>query len=278
MDVLSGQPAPGESPSPSVPVPALQILLVEDNLVNQELARLMLVRSGHQVVAVSSGLAAIEALDDASVPGGFDVVLMDLQMAGMDGLEATRIIRHRGESTRQPIIIALTANVTAEARAACRDVGMDDFLGKPIRRAELAAVLARAARSSETPATEEVPREPRPGTDREPVLDPELFGRLDDMDHETRTMILQHLLDEAGGHLVSLHAELRLGDRGQPGFLAHRLRGSSASIGASRLAAACAEIESSVHAGRVVTPEMLARLGSAIDDTTAALLNHLDPG
>jgi CheY-like chemotaxis protein len=106
----------------------------------------MLAKLGHRVDTVSSGLEAVEAVRR----GAYDVVLMDVQMPQMDGLQATKIIRAELDPERQPIIVALTAGVLAEDRAACIRSGMNSYLSKPIRTDELAAALAvpRTARQA----------------------------------------------------------------------------------------------------------------------------------
>ena len=126
----------------------LVILLVEDNPVNQDLARRMLGAGGHKVVVAANGEEALECFDGQS----FDLVLMDMQMPVMDGIEATEAIRARelrrswiasGDAFRQLPIIAMTANAMAGDRERCLQAGMNDYLTKPIRKAELFAAIER---------------------------------------------------------------------------------------------------------------------------------------
>jgi PAS domain S-box-containing protein len=123
----------------------LSILVAEDNEINALLARVLLVKLGHRPTMAANGAAAVACwLNARSAGEPFDRVLMDLQMPGMDGLQAARRIRrHEAEdnSPRTPII-ALTANVSAEDREACLAAGMDGFVIKPLDRDRLAAVLA----------------------------------------------------------------------------------------------------------------------------------------
>ena len=119
----------------------LRILLAEDNAINQKVLLKMLARAGYQADVAANGLEVLSALERAP----YDVVLMDVQMPEMDGLEATRRLRARG-STRRPWVIALTANAMHEDRDACLDAGMDDYASKPVRPAELFAALERGAR------------------------------------------------------------------------------------------------------------------------------------
>jgi len=125
----------------------LRILLAEDNMVNQKLALRMLAQLSYEAAVAGDGLAAIGALDRDD----FDVVLMDVQMPELDGLEATRRIRARWPD-RPLRIIAMTANAMAGDREACLAAGMDDYISKPIRPSELAAALKRtpdAAKAAE---------------------------------------------------------------------------------------------------------------------------------
>ena len=114
----------------------LRVLVAEDNLVNQRVVSKMLERLGIHATLVADGREALAAVGQQS----FDVVLMDVQMPHLDGIGATREIR-RLECLRQPYIVALTANAMAEDEGRCRDAGMDAFLAKPIRLADLAETL-----------------------------------------------------------------------------------------------------------------------------------------
>jgi signal transduction histidine kinase/DNA-binding response OmpR family regulator len=119
---------------------SLRILLAEDNTVNQKLALRLLEKLGYGADVASNGLEALEALDRQP----YDVVLMDVQMPELDGLEATRRIRARWPAEQRPRIIAMTANAMLEDREACFAAGMDDYVAKPIRPEELAEALGRA--------------------------------------------------------------------------------------------------------------------------------------
>jgi len=117
----------------------LRILLAEDNPVNRRLACYMLEKKGHTVIAAQDGLEALAVLEKEAV----DLILMDVQMPGMDGIEATRVIRAREMpgGFRMPIV-ALTAHAMSGDRDYCLDAGMDDYLTKPIQVADLHRVLA----------------------------------------------------------------------------------------------------------------------------------------
>ncbi len=118
----------------------LRILVAEDNGNNQKLIRLILQRMGYLPEIAGNGIEAVTSLERQP----YDVVLMDIQMPEMDGLEATSIIRSRFQKDRQPYIIAMTANAMQGDREHCLAAGMDDYVSKPIRVNELAAALKNA--------------------------------------------------------------------------------------------------------------------------------------
>jgi CheY-like chemotaxis protein len=119
---------------------SLRILLAEDNAVNQKVALRILDKLGYRADVASNGLEALDALERQT----YDVVLMDVQMPELDGLDATRRIRERWPDESRPRIIAMTANAMIEDREACFAAGMDDYLAKPVRPDELAEALGRA--------------------------------------------------------------------------------------------------------------------------------------
>ena len=123
----------------------LRILLAEDNVVNQKVALHLLKRMGYRADVAGNGLEVLEALRMLS----YDVVLMDVQMPEMDGLEATKRIVQNAEQTNRPRIIAMTANAMQGDRDVCLNAGMDDYISKPIRMEQLVEVLGKCQRISE---------------------------------------------------------------------------------------------------------------------------------
>jgi CheY-like chemotaxis protein len=115
----------------------LRILLAEDNVVNQKLALRLLQQMGYRADLASNGLEAVESVQRQP----YDVILMDVQMPEMDGLEASRQITARWKSGERPRIVAMTANAMQGDREMCLAAGMDDYLTKPIRVERLVEAL-----------------------------------------------------------------------------------------------------------------------------------------
>jgi CheY-like chemotaxis protein len=141
-------PAPASAPRFDAKLASrhpLRILLAEDNVVNQKLALRLLQQMGYRADLASNGIEAIESVERQT----YDVVLMDVQMPEMDGLEASRRITQRWPDARRPRIVAMTANAMQGDRELCLQAGMDDYLTKPIRVDQLVQAL------QEVPAREE---------------------------------------------------------------------------------------------------------------------------
>jgi CheY-like chemotaxis protein len=158
FDTMIGLLGDGEVPRPAA-APAkpkldanmaqrhpLRILLAEDNVVNQKLALRLLQQMGYRADLASNGLEAIESVERQS----YDVVLMDVQMPEMDGLEASRRITGKWPADQRPRIIAMTANAMQGDREACLAAGMDDYVTKPIRVDQLVEALINAKARKET--------------------------------------------------------------------------------------------------------------------------------
>jgi CheY-like chemotaxis protein len=128
---------------PKKALPPLRVLLAEDSLVNQKLAIGLMEKHGHTVVVANNGKEAVAALASAQ----FDVVLMDVEMPDMDGLEATAVIRVKERQTGGHLpIIAMTAHAMKGDRERCIEAGMDDYLSKPIRAQQLFETLESVLR------------------------------------------------------------------------------------------------------------------------------------
>ena len=271
---------PVSGPAPQADARRLRVLLAEDNVVNQRVAGLLLERLGYRADVVSNGAEALEALAERP----YDVVLMDVQMPVMDGLEATRRLRADLPADRQPRVVALTANAMTEDRERCMAAGMDDYLAKPVRREELAAALSRVAGADGVATTLEVQS---PVTDR-PVgpedtrsaggeaVDPTVLLSLTSRLGDRAGPVLGRLLDswesESTRRLRELDDAVVAGDAEAAARAVHALRGGSASMGAVQLAEACGAVEHDVRAGQQVDlPAVADEIRRAVEQARTAL-------
>lgn len=213
----------------------LQILVAEDNPVNQKVIRLMLERLGYRPDIVGNGLEAVQALRLRP----YDLVLMDMQMPELDGLAATRRIRAELPPERQPRIVVLTANVFSEGRAAAQAAGVDGYLTKPLEPAALVRVL-QGSLPLPIPASQE----------EDPPLDPVILAQVRAVfsSPEAWQEMIQTYRQDSEALLGSLRQALEQRDPQAIARLAHRLKGSSSTLGAKRLAELCQQLEKLVHA------------------------------
>ncbi len=257
--VLSGMPLGPELSFAStvLPLPAgqqpLAILLAEDNVVNQRVGELMLNKLGHQVEIVGNGLEAVDAVRTRE----FDVVLMDMQMPVMDGLDATRLIRAELAPGQQPFIVAMTANAMADDQETCLAAGMDAYLSKPVRAHELQAMLAkvgafishRSERSepgSNEAAALHIPPPPPPDPTGQAVDEDVLAALMTDLGDENgeiRSEAITVYLTESADQVTRLVTAAADADRATVATIAHSLRSTSKLLGAANLAAVLWEQE-----------------------------------
>jgi len=141
MGAALQEDSPGMARAWEAPMESLRILLADDNKVNQKLATILLTKAGHRVDVAGNGIEAVHAVCQRH----YDLVLMDVQMPEMDGLEATRRIRSLPAETSRIPIIAMTANTMAEDRILCQRAGMDGYVSKPIDVNLLMLEVARCA-------------------------------------------------------------------------------------------------------------------------------------
>jgi two-component system, sensor histidine kinase and response regulator len=213
----------------------LRILLAEDNPVNQEVATALLRKRGHEVVVVPDGAEALEALVTGGIP--FDLVLMDVQMPRMDGVEATRRIRAR--DTQIPIV-ALTANVSADERQRCLSAGMNGYLSKPFKPHELFAAVEDWGRS----VNEGAPAVNR--TDDVAPVDLEGFrAMLDEVGiGYVADQMLRTYLGDAKGRIAALAQAEVAGDARAFELAAHAFKSGSLGVRAQALGALLQSAES----------------------------------
>ncbi|MGE5462636.1 MAG: ATP-binding protein [Syntrophothermus sp.] len=248
----------------------LRILVAEDNAVNQKLMRQVLSQMGYSADVAGSGLEALEAVRRHD----YDIVFMDVEMPGMDGLEATRAIVGSMPPDRRPVIVGATASTMEEDRRECLEAGMDAYIAKPIRIEEIQAVLIQwgSGRSK----GEETIAPPPPAPE---LLDHKRLREVAAMAAANNPALIQQLIDlyleEFPRFLATMQDHAR--DLNAEGLLkaAHRLKGSSLNLGVSYVADLCLQIERSVKAGNLAEAKtVLAQLverGSLIEQDLRAV-------
>jgi CheY-like chemotaxis protein len=236
-----------------------RILLAEDNIVNLKVAQQQLRTLGYSVDAVANGQEAVRAFETIK----YDLILMDCQMPIMDGYQATMTIRDKenlkqangngSTHTRIPII-AMTANAMVGDREKCIASGMDDYISKPVRKAELDTLLIRwlpmEYSKNNTPAS----------TANGPMLDKEILNDLKDSVEGDRAQFAEFIdlyLSTTSERLEQLEKAIGEQDVQKIVSLSHALRGSSATIGASGIVDLFAEMENSARTGDISSSKSL---------------------
>jgi len=222
----------------------LRVLVAEDNVVNRELAVRLLEKQGHTVAVARNGQETLEALEKAT-SRGFDVVLMDVQMPEMDGLEATAAIRKKEKATGRHLpIIAMTAHALKGDRERCLAAGMDDYLAKPIQAKELLAAVEGAVLPA-VETRESVPAEPRP----EEILDRvTALGRVDG-DAKLLGELARLFLADTARLLSAVRQAVTRGDAKALEYAAHALKSSVGNFAAHAAFEAAARLEMSGRQG-----------------------------
>ncbi len=220
-------------PPPATARPGARILLAEDNPINQRLAVRLLEKRGAAVVVAGNGREAIAAYERE----GFDLILMDVRMPDVDGLQATARIREIEADTGRHIpIIAMTAHAMAGDREMCLRAGMDDYITKPIDREALFAAIERARGETAAASPAPVARAAAPTAEElaEPTFDPaELVDRLEG-DQAAATEILEVSREVLPQMLESLKAACAVGDPVEIRNRAHAIKSSLGNVGARR--------------------------------------------
>ncbi len=230
-----------------------RVLVAEDNTVNQRVALLLLQRLGYHADVAANGLEVIEAVERQP----YDVVLMDVQMPEMDGLQAARWIVQRRAPGGLPRIVAMTANVMPGDREAYLAAGLDALVAKPISINELAAVFTHTLAPYASAGAK--------AQAGEAVLDVSRLDHLRTMQQDNQPSLVAELIDmfveKSPDHVDSLLAAFTASDSRRLGQVAHRFLSVTQNIGAQRLSALCLEIERHCHENRF--------------DATAPLVNAL---
>lgn len=232
-----------EAPRKDKTFSSLRILLAEDNLVNQKVALTQLFSLGYRAEAVPNGLELLKALENNPV----DIILMDCQMPEMDGFAATDAIRRLEGTARHTTIIAMTANALDGDQEKCLAAGMDDYLSKPVKAEALRLKLERWTKPDQSGNGLRADKKPAPQTSGG-VIDQTQLASLRAIQQpgapDFVTELIDLFLDEANSDFEALHEALTGNDAVEIRRVAHRLKGASANMGITRMAALSEELES----------------------------------
>ena len=240
--------------SPALQLAGLRLLVVEDNDINQHIARVLLEKHGATVQIADNGRIAVETLQAAG-PEAFDLVLMDLQMPEMDGLEATRLIRADARFAGLPIV-AMTAHAMAEQRQQCIDAGMSDHVAKPIVPERLVETILRHANRQKP---EPIPASTQPDLPDLPGIDVAGALRRVNQDGAAYIRLLRRLVTGHADSADQIGAALAASKLHEAERIAHTLRGAAANLGANALRDAARNLEATLRRG-ATAGEALAEL------------------
>lgn len=264
-DVASAAPAT---------VPKLRILLADDNATNQLVASRMLLASGHEVVTVNNGREALEA----AAKERFDVLLTDISMPEMDGIEATKEIRKLPEPYCSIPIVALTANAISGDRERFLGAGMNEYLTKPLRRGDINACLAGLFGVSQAKPAVKAAADAAQGPASFPLLDASELERLaEETSPEVVPLVVDEYLTEMKRRLDEVLAAMREENFSELQKVTHAIAGASASAGARRLRETAKRVELDCMAGEVQRALLLANeLPDLMGKTEDAFKAHID--
>jgi len=234
----------------------LRILIAEDNLINQKLALRLLQQLGYTADVVANGKEVLSIINEKR----FDLILMDLHMPLMDGLETTRTILRTVDPTVRPKIVAMTADAMSGDRERCIDAGMDDYLSKPVRLEGLRDILKQYG--------ELIQEEKRSSDHRSPkrVMFLRLKELLEQTDVEFMTAFVQSYPSQSDEIIQQLRTSWRDRNITDIIFGTHKLRGLALSFGADALADLCKTVEQNAEKDPgILTEETLTEIERALD-------------
>ena len=250
----------------------MRLLVVEDNKINQMVAKGLLEQEGADVSLAENGQLGVEAV--AHADPGYDIVLMDVQMPVMDGYEATRAIRNQLGRVDLPIV-AMTANAMASDRVACLAAGMNDHVGKPFELDHLVAILRKYSGRSDTPSIPAKAAAATPAPSVWPVGDLDVTGALSRMGGNTTMFatVLQTFAQDMARVPAQLASVLSAAQLPEAVRAMHTLKGLAATVGARHLAQIALGLEVRLKQGVPLDEhaEMVQTLQAAVDATAAAM-------
>jgi signal transduction histidine kinase len=221
----------------------LRVLVVDDNPANQKLAAFILQERGHLVDIASGGQQGL----DLTARNRYDAILMDVQMPGMDGLEATKALRDREQDARRVPIIAVTAHAMKGDRERCLAAGMNDYLSKPIDGYEMIALVERLAAGPSTgvgvPVASSRSTVEAPAHLTASILDLDLATRRCCDNKEMLQQMISYFFQECDTLFPQMRAALQQGDLSELGRLGHRLKGTLVYLGAEPAREAAGSLE-----------------------------------
>jgi len=242
----------------------LRILLAEDNVVNQKLALRLLEKLGYRADVAGNGIEAIEALERQP----YDLLLSDVQMPEMDGLEATRRILERWPEGERPWIVAMTAEAMSGDRERCLEAGMNDYLAKPIRVEELVAAIKR------TPRRAQPDDRTQPAASNGPI-DGAALARLAEGtggDAAFVSELIEQFMSDAPGLIAAARGGLVGGNADEIRRAAHTLKSNAATFGAVALAERSAALEDAAKRGVLdAAPELIEAIEQSFEVVRTAL-------
>ncbi|MGD0745077.1 MAG: response regulator [Verrucomicrobiota bacterium] len=263
---LLGSKVAAPPASPPKPNPLLveripmRILLCDDNAINQKVAARILQQLGYQPGLAGNGREALDALDRQP----YDLILMDVMMPEMDGLEATRLIRERQKCgapnySSRIVIVALTAHAMQGDREKCLAAGMDDYLAKPIRPADVRQVIERwnpqngTAHPAKSATAADAVNAAAPPPAEEPPVEMDRLNSLVDGDPDGLRDLVKLYLKQTTQQLAQLEAAVRANQADAVRRVAHSCAGASATLGMTRLVPMLRDLEKQGASGTLTT-------------------------
>ncbi|MEO6741455.1 MAG: response regulator, partial [Chthoniobacteraceae bacterium] len=243
----------GRSDAEPVEARTERVLIADDNRINQRVALGHLRKLGYEADVVGNGLEVLEAIERTR----YDVILMDCQMPEMDGYEATAEIRRRETKGHRTRIIAMTAHSMKGDREECLAAGMDDYVGKPVRREELRAALERCPRQAAEP------------------INGQVIAELLEGGEEEFEALVEFFFSDGPGLLADVQRAVADADGKAMARTAHTLKGACGNFGAEPLHEACARLEVAARAGTIAgSATLCAAIEREYQRFAGALSNH----